>query len=145
MLLALACPSIRVKRHLSGSLFYEGGCINFLQYLNSFLVVSTLPREAKNTPYFIIVKQGTNTCNILEARVHRGCIYEFLVWIKSNNPFYYGITINFEALNRFPDNEIYDDVFIYDEKKLMMNRMWHLLMILMGIWHRVFQCLQPKN
>ena len=46
MLLALSCPLIRVKRHLIGSLLYEDGCINFLQDLNSFLVVSTLPREA---------------------------------------------------------------------------------------------------
>ena len=30
MLVALACPVIRVKRHRSGSIFYKGGCINFL-------------------------------------------------------------------------------------------------------------------
>ena len=118
MLLALACPLIRLKQRLSGSLFYEDGCINFLQDFNSFLVVSTLPIEAKNTPYLIIVKQGTNLGNIIESRVRIGRIYEFLVWLKSNNPFYYGITINFEALNRLPDNEIYDNVFIYDDKNI---------------------------
>ena len=75
MLLGIACPLIQLKQHISGSLFYEGGCINFLQDFNSFLVVSTLPREAKNTPYFIIFKRVTNTVNILEDRLHRGNIY----------------------------------------------------------------------
>ena len=37
---------------------------------------------------------------------------------KSKNPFYAGIDINFEALNWFPDNEVYDNVFIYDDKNI---------------------------
>ena len=31
---------------------------------------------------------------------------------------YAGIVIEFEALNKFPDNEIYDGAFIYDEKNI---------------------------
>ena len=118
MLLALACPLIRLKQRLSGSLFYEDGCINFLQDFNSFLVVSTLPIEAKNTPYLIIVKQGTNLGNIIEARVQIDHIYELIVLLKLNNPLYAGISTDFEALNLLPDDKIYDNVFIYDDKNI---------------------------
>ena len=31
---------------------------------------------------------------------------------------YAGIAINFEALNLFPDNKIYDNVFIYDDENI---------------------------
>ena len=31
---------------------------------------------------------------------------------------YAGIVIEFEALNKFPDNENYDGAFIYDEKNI---------------------------
>ena len=118
MFLALACPLILVKRHLSGYIFYEGGCVNFIKYLDSFLVVSTLTREAKNTAYFIIIKRGTNTDNILDSRLRRGHIYEFIVWPKAKNPLYAGIAISFEAFNWFPDNEICDHVFIYDDENI---------------------------
>ena len=80
--------------------------------------MSTLTREVNHASYFIIVKQGTNTGNILEASVCRGHIYEFFVLIKVNNPLYAGIAINFEALNLFPDNKIYDNVFIYDDENI---------------------------
>ena len=84
--------------------------------------MSKLPIKAKNTPYFLIVKQGKNTGNILEAYVRIGHIYEFLAWIKSKNPFYAGIAIDFEALNRCPDNDIYDNVFICDDKNIYDER-----------------------
>ena len=80
--------------------------------------MSTLPREAKTTPYFILVKRGTNTGNILQARVCRVHIYEFLVRIKSNNQLYDGIAIDYEALNQFLGNEIYDNAFIYYDKNI---------------------------
>ena len=83
MLLSIVSPLIQVKQHLIGSLFYEVGCINCLQNFNSILVVSTVPREVKNTQYFIIVKWGTNTGNILKTRVSRGHIDEFFLWIKA--------------------------------------------------------------
>ena len=61
-------------------------------------------------------------------------IYEFLAWIKSKNPFYAGIAIDFEALNRCPDNDIYDNVSIYAMTRiLMMKGMWHLQIIIIGI------------
>ena len=80
--------------------------------------MSTLPREAKNTPYFIIIKGGTNTGNIIEARLSRGYICVLIVRLKEKNPLYAGVAINFEALNRFPDNKSYEDVFIYDGENI---------------------------
>ena len=40
MLVALARPVIPVKRHRSGTIFYDGYCLNFLQDTNSFIIAT---------------------------------------------------------------------------------------------------------
>ena len=77
ILVALACPVIRVKHHRSGSIFYKGGCINFLQDLN--YLVTKLPRTHQNTPYFIIVKHGSEGEVIHKARVRHHIVLNLII------------------------------------------------------------------
>ena len=72
MLLVISCPLIRVKQHLSGSLFYDSGCINFLQDLNSFVFVSTLPRESKILNILLL----SNGVQIQIISLNPGCAEE---------------------------------------------------------------------
>jgi len=43
MLVALACPVMRVVRHTSGVAIYDSHCINFLQNTSAFSTVRRLP------------------------------------------------------------------------------------------------------
>lgn len=110
MLVALACPVIRVKRHRSGSIFYKGGCINFLQDLNS--LVTKLLRTHRNTPYFVIVKRGSEGKVIHEARVRRHIVLNLIIWLKENNPLYREIEIDNDALRELPEDGRYEGVII---------------------------------
>ena len=110
MLVALACPVIRVKRHRSGSIFYKGGCINFLQDLNS--LVTKLPRSHRNTPYFVIVKRGSEGEVIHEARVRRHIVLSLIIWLRDNNPLYRNIQLDTAALNELPEDGRYEGVIV---------------------------------
>jgi len=70
MLVALACPIMRVVRHQNGNVIYHSHSINFLQDFYCFFSSCRIPRNATSTPYLVVAKGGTNG-EIIEARVRR--------------------------------------------------------------------------
>ena len=80
-------------RHQNGNVIYHSHSINFLQDIQSFFESCRIPRNATNTPYFVVVKRGTNG-DIIEARVRRQYTFALASHLIDHHPAYQGITLD---------------------------------------------------
>ena len=82
MLVSLACPVMRVARHIgSGSTVYQSHCVNFVQDISTFYTTNTIPRSARNTPYFYVKRTGSNG-TVAEARVRQNVVRILILYLK---------------------------------------------------------------
>jgi len=109
MLVALASSIMRAVRHLSGIVIYHSHSINFLQDFHSFFGSYRIPRNATNTPYFVVAKRGTNG-EIIDARVRRQYVFALGSYLIDHNPVYQGISLDQQALDALPVNDVWNDV-----------------------------------
>jgi len=109
MLVALACPIMRVVRHQNGNVIYHSYSINFLQNFHSFYGPCRIPRNANNTPYFVVAKRGTNG-EIIEARVRRQYVFALGSYLIDHHPAYQGIALDQQALDALPVNDVWNDI-----------------------------------
>ena len=116
MLVALACPIMRVVRHRSGSLLYQNHCVNFLQGFDSFFGTIAIPRRASNTPFFVIIRRGANN-EAREVRVRRHVVLKLASYLIDNNPKYRGLHLGRDALNELPEDGPLTGVIVYVDEE----------------------------
>jgi len=100
MLVALACPVMRVVRHHSGGVRFQGHTANSLQGFNSFATHS-IPRSAMLTPYFVVVQRGFDG-EVKEARVQHNVVLRLTQYLIVNNSLYSNCTLDYSSLKSFP-------------------------------------------
>jgi len=95
MLVALACPVMRVVCHHSRGLCFQGHTANFLQGFNSFATHS-ISRSTMSTPYFVVVQRGFDW-EVKEARVQCNVVLRLAQYLIVNNPLYSNCTYQWNA------------------------------------------------
>ena len=85
MLIAKACPVMRVYRLKGGQRGYGGHIVNLAQNIGGF--VNSLPRAARGLPIVVVGRQGEEgTHKDLLVRLQR--VVTALNCLRANNPFY---------------------------------------------------------
>ena len=107
MLIARACPIMCVYRKHGGQRGYKGHVLNLPQDIQGFL--NRLPPNVTQLPYLIIRRHGTDNTH-RDCRVRRQKVLQAITWLKENNPFYADIVIDYESLERLPEDGIPTDL-----------------------------------
>ena len=110
MLCARACTVMRVVRHQSGNLIYQGHSINFVQDFAGFFRTGGIPRMLNNVPYLVLVKHGCND-EIIEVRVRRRIVKLLSEYYIDHIPGYG--RLDEEALNALPVDGMVQDLVMY--------------------------------
>ena len=111
MLVALACPVMRIVRHVGGSIRYQNHCANFIQNFNS-LSTRIIPRNPSSIPFFVVVRRGTDG-EIREAKVRRNVVRKLAWYLIRNNPCYAGCTFSHEHVDLLPENGTLQSSIVY--------------------------------
>ena len=111
MLVALACPVMRIVRHVGGSVRYQSHCANFIQNFNS-LSTRIIPRIPTSTPFVVVVRRGTDG-EIREARVRRHVVRKLAIYLIQNNPYYAGCTFSNERVDLLPEDGALQSSIVY--------------------------------
>lgn len=107
MLIARALPIMRVYIKPGGQRGYSGHCINLPQNIKD--LVLTLPRYPKDLSVIIVKVRGRNN-TFKDVNVRRQKVHKALLWLLQNNPQHADISINLDALNCLPVNDIPTDL-----------------------------------
>ena len=107
MLIARACPIMCVYRKHGGQRGYRGHVLNLPQDIQGFL--NRLPRNIAHLPYLIIRRHGTDNTH-RDCTVRREKVLRAIMWLQANNPFYADIAIDYESLQRLPEDGVPDDL-----------------------------------
>ena len=92
---------------MGGQWGYKGHVLNLPQDIQGFL--NRLPPNVTQLPYLIIQKHGTENMH-RDCRVRREKVLQAITWLKENNPFYGDIAIDYESLERLPEDGIPTDL-----------------------------------
>ena len=107
MLIARACPIMCVYRKHGGQRGYRGHVLKLPQDIQGFL--NRLPRNIAHLPYLIIRRHGTDNTH-RDCTVRREKVLQAIMWLQANNPFYPDVAIDFESLQRLPEDGVPDDL-----------------------------------
>ena len=102
MLISPVLPMMCVYRLPLGQLSYGGHIINFPQDVSTF--VTSLPRNPNNIDIVVVRKEGTNSTH-KDFRVRRSRVFNALQWLKLNNKYFNGISINNSTLLQLPEDD----------------------------------------
>ena len=103
MLIARACPIMRVYTKHGGQHGYQGHVLNLPQDLQRF--VDQLPRSPSSLPVIIVRKPGADSTHI-DLTVRRHVVLRALQWLKQNNPLYRDIIIDHTYIESLPSNGV---------------------------------------
>ena len=117
MLIARALPIMRVYIKPGGQRGYSGHCINLPQNVNE--LAHSLPRYPKDLSVIIVKVKGRND-TFKDVNVRRQ-VFDALIWLKQNNFLYKDITINEEALNSLPENDIPSDLLTVESEEDLLS------------------------
>ena len=113
MLITRACPIMCIYRKHGGQRGYKGHVVNLPQNIQGFL--DTLPSYVNDLPILIVRRQGAANSHA-DLRVRRGRVLTAIQWLKQNNICYRDITINYNALQRLPQDAVPLDLLVVQEK-----------------------------
>ena len=103
---------LSVYRKHGGQRGYKGHVLNIPQDIQGFL--NRLPRNVTQLPYLIIRRHGTDNTH-RDCRVRRQKVLRAIMWLKDNNPFYADVVIDFQSLERLPEDGIPADLPTVDD------------------------------
>ena len=113
MLIAHACPIMCIYRKHGGQRGYKGHVVNLPQNIQGFL--DTLPSNVNDLPILIVRRQGAEN-TYADFRVRRSRVLSAIEWLKQNNMCYHDITIDYNALQRLPEDAVPPDLLIIEDK-----------------------------
>ena len=101
MLIARALPIMRVYVKPDGQRVYVGHCINLPQNVSE--LADSLPRFPSDIPIIVVTMKGKDNAmkDILGDKVEQA-----LYWLLKHNPQHRCVTINSDALESLPTNDI---------------------------------------
>ena len=85
----------------------QRACFKLPQDIQGFL--NRLPRNIADLPYLIIRKHGTDNTH-RDCTVRREKVLQAIMWLQANNPFYADVAIDYESLQRLPEDGVPDDL-----------------------------------
>ena len=85
----------------------QRACFKLPQDIQGFL--NRLPRNIADLPYLIIRKHGTDNTH-RDCTVRREKVLQAIMWLQANNPFYADVAIDYESLQRLPEDGLPDDL-----------------------------------
>ena len=91
-------------RKLGGQLGYRGHILNLPQDIQGFL-----DSNIAHLPYLTIRRHGTDNTH-RDCTVRREKVLRAIMWLQANNPFYADIAIDYESLQRLPEDGVLDDL-----------------------------------
>ena len=96
-----------VYRKHGGQRGYRGHVLNLPQVIRGFL--NRLPRNIAHLPYLIIRRRGTDNTN-RDCAVRREKVLQAKMCLQANNPLYADVAIDYESLQRLPEDRVPDDL-----------------------------------
>ena len=112
MLIARACPIMCIYRKHGGQRGYKGHVVNLPQTIQGFL--DTLPSYVNDLTILIVRRQGAANSHA-DLKVRRGRVLTAIQWLKQNNIYYRDITINYNALQRLPQDAVPLDLLVQEK------------------------------
>ena len=104
LLICRHIPFMHISRLRGGGQYgYRNHVIAFPQDVNAF--AQQLPRSVSDSGIIIVRKEGLNNTH-RDYRVRRNVVFNALVWLKDNNPYYSHIEICEDRLQELPDDDI---------------------------------------
>ena len=97
-------PNYVSTRKLGGQLGYRGHILNLPQDIQGFL-----DSNIAHLPYLTIRRHGTDNTH-RDCTVRREKVLRAIMWLQANNPFYADIAIDYESLQRLPEDGVLDDL-----------------------------------
>ena len=107
MLIARALPIMRVYIKPGGQRAYSGHCINLPQDVKE--LADFLPRYPKDIPIIVVKMKGRND-TFKDVTVRKQQVENALNWLIRNNPQYKNVTLNQDALDSLPQNNVPEDL-----------------------------------
>jgi len=108
MLIARACPVMRVYYKRGGQLGYSGHVINIAQDVSK--LTDKLPRVVSDIPVMYIRKLGQDDETFKDFKVNRSRIEKALDWLIKNNHLYKTVEKSQENLNSLPENDVPEEI-----------------------------------
>jgi hypothetical protein len=99
-IIALGSPALHIWCRKGGMTGFSGNCISFEQ--DHTELATKLPRLPKDIPYILMQTPGSKPA-IIMVRPDR--IWNALVWLKNNNPYYKDIELSVENYDHYRRNE----------------------------------------
>jgi ubiquitin C-terminal hydrolase len=94
---------IHLYKLFGHSVRQKGHCIAFYQDLDEFSgLLTDLPSQPADLPLLIVPANDQSRPGLT---ANRGKILRALIWLRANNRYYRDITINYEALKLYPDDD----------------------------------------
>jgi len=88
---------------------YTGNVINFHQSVESF--VEELPRKVSDLSSVLTVRFANEKVEARDFSVRGPKVFNALLWLKRNNPFYEHINISMDNVNSLPvDGNVYEEI-----------------------------------
>ena len=79
-----------------------------------------LPRYSKNVAVIIVKVKGIDN-TFKDVNVRKQKVHDALLWLVQHNPHYSEVTINEEALNSLPENNIPEDLLTLETEILSQD------------------------
>ncbi len=98
---------MRVYIKPGGQQGYSGYCINLPQNVTE--LATSLPRYPKDLAVIVVKVKGKDN-TFKDVTVRKQKVHDALLWLIRNNPHYSDLTLNEEALNLLPDNDVLPDL-----------------------------------
>ena len=96
----IICATVNIEDSMGGR---KGHVLNLPQDIQGFL--RRLPPNVADLPFLMIRRYGAdNTHRDYRDRRHK--VMQAITWLKENNPYYSGIVIDEEVLQRLPDDTV---------------------------------------
>ena len=100
MLIGRALPIMRVYIKSGGQRDYSGHCISLPQNVTE--LATSLPRYPKDLAVIIVKVKGRDN-TFKDVTVRKQKVHNALVWLINNNPQYFEVLVNEDALNILPE------------------------------------------
>ena len=94
-------------RKLGGQMGYRGHILNLPQDIQGF--IDRLPRNIAHLAYLIIRRHGTDNTH-RDCTVRREKVLRAIIRLQAKIPFYADIAIDYESLQRLPEDGVPDDL-----------------------------------